>query len=102
MSVKRPVWSFFIPSTLYANVRRVAYFAPHILFALSATAVVLKQSNYRATLADEDAQTADRIDRRAYVALPDGRVAQVHPYVNMDFTLCGLWGAFKETFSMLP
>jgi hypothetical protein len=102
MTVRRPIWSFFLPATPFAQLRRVAYHAPHILFAFSAAAVVLKQSNFRPRLADEAADTSDRIERRAYVALPDGRMAQVHPYVNLDFTPSGLWAAFLETFSMLP
>jgi hypothetical protein len=102
MVVKRPIWSFFLPSTPFAQLRRVAYHAPHILFALSASAIVLKQSNFRSKLDDETTDTTDRIERRAYVALPDGRMAQVHPYVNVDFTPSGIWGALCETFSMLP
>ena len=102
MNIKRPLWSFFIPATPYAQLRRISYHAPHILFGLSAAAIVLKQSEFRPKLEDESPTTSDRIERRAYVALPDGRMAQVHPYVNVDFSPAGIWQAFKETFSMLP
>ena len=102
MSVRRPLWSFFIPHTTEANLRRVSVAAPTILFGISAAAVVAKQSYFRPTLALEDEATADRIDRRAYVALPDGRMAQVHPRVDTVMTLGGLWESTKETFSLLP
>eukprot|EP00672_Neobodo_designis_P026743 CAMPEP_0174850496 /NCGR_PEP_ID=MMETSP1114-20130205/19611_1 /TAXON_ID=312471 /ORGANISM="Neobodo designis, Strain CCAP 1951/1" /LENGTH=102 /DNA_ID=CAMNT_0016084957 /DNA_START=43 /DNA_END=351 /DNA_ORIENTATION=+ len=102
MSVRRPLWSFFIPHTFEANVRRVSVAAPTILFGLSACAVVAKQSYFRPTLAEEDAATSDRIDRRAYVALPDGRMAQVHPRVDTTLTLGGLWESTKESLSLLP
>lgn len=102
VNVQRPLWSYFISSTPSAQLRRVAYAAPVLLFGISAAAIVRKQSVVRNALYDEAATTADRIDRRAYVALPDGRMAQVHPYVNVDFTVSGLWNAFKETFSALP
>lgn len=102
MSIRRPIWSFFIPTTPEARIRRVSVAAPTILFGISTFAILAKQGYYRPTLAAEDAQTWDRIERRAYVALPDGRMAQVHPRVDMDLTICGIWNSIKETCSLLP
>lgn len=55
---------------------------------LASTAILLKQSHYRTRLGDEDPETYDRIDRRGYVALPDGRMALVYPIIDtqMSFT----------------
>jgi hypothetical protein len=102
MSVRRPLWSFFIPHTPEANLRRVAVAAPTLLFAISGCAVVAKQTYFRPTLAEESEATSDRISRRAYVALPDGRMAQVHPRVDTVLTLGGIWESAKESFSLLP
>lgn len=102
MSTKRPVWSFFIPRTPTAVLRGVAFSAPTVLFGVAGTAIVLKQSFYRNSLIDEDAATWDRIDRRAYVALPDGKMALVYPVVHADTSLCGMWRAVKASLNPMP
>lgn len=102
MTIRRPLWSFFVPTTPEARIRRVSVAAPTILFGIATAAIVAKQGYYRPTLAEEDPQTWDRIERRAYVALPNGQMAQVHPRVDMDLTVCGIWNSLKETFSLLP
>ena len=102
MSVRRPVWSFFVPTTLAAKVRKVSVAAPLGLFALSAAAVLAKQAYFRAALADEEAGVCDRITRRAYVALPNGEMALVHPRINTDFTVCGIVRQFAESLNPMP
>lgn len=102
MSVSRPLWSFFIPRTPTATLRGAAFAAPTILFGVATTAIVLKQSFYRTSLLDEDAATWDRIDRRAYVALPDGKMALVFPIVHADTSLCGMWRALKSSVNPMP
>lgn len=102
MSVRRPLWAYFIPATPEAQLRRISVAAPTLLFGIGAFAVLAKQSYYRPTLAQEADQTWDRIERRAYVALPDGRMAQVHPRVDAVPTICGLWNSVTEALSLLP
>nr|CCC91101.1 conserved hypothetical protein [Trypanosoma congolense IL3000] len=84
--VKRPLWSYFVPTTWASKLHRVSYHAPLLMFGVSAFALVARQSYYRGALADEDDKTCDRIDRRAYVALPDGRMALVYPIVDTQLT----------------
>jgi hypothetical protein len=102
MSVRRPLWSWFIPTTPEARIRRVSVAAPTLLFGIASAAIIAKQSYYRTDLASEDENTWDRIDRKAYVALPDGRLAQVHPRVDAVITLGNLWQSLKETLNPLP
>lgn len=102
MTIKRPVWSFFIPRTGASMLRGTAQRAPALMFAASATALLLKQSYYRPQLIDEDANTWDRIERRSYVALPDGRMALVYPVIMPDVSLKGLWYAFVDSLNPLP
>lgn len=100
--VKRPLFTYFLPSTLTSKVRRVSFAAPTLLFAISAAAILSKQSFYRTSLDDESIDTWDRIERRSYVALPDGRMALVYPVIYPDVSVAKLWEAFKETMSLLP
>lgn len=102
MSVRRPIWGVFIPTTVTAKLRTASFAAPTLLFGLASTAIVLKQSFYRNSLHDEEAATWDRIDRRAYIALPDGRTALVHPRIDSRLSLCSLWSSFKEMVNPLP
>lgn len=102
MSVRRPLWLLFVPATASSQVRRVAFAAPFLMFGAAALAINGKQSYVRHSLADEKEGTSDRVERRGYVILPDGRAALVHPRVDTDFTLAGIWSSVKETFSLLP
>lgn len=102
MTLRRPVWFWFIPQTTDARIRAVSVAAPTLLFGITTAAILAKQSYYRASLAEEDAATWDRVDRRAYVALPNGRMAQVHPRVDTDLTVGGMISSVKETLSLLP
>lgn len=100
--VKRPLFTFFLPSTMISRLRRVSFAAPVILFGVSAGAIVSKQSYYRTMLDDEAFDTCDRIERRAYVALPDGRMALVYPIVYPSVSPCTVWEGVKEMFSLMP
>jgi hypothetical protein len=101
-NVKRPLFTYFLPGSFASRVRRISYAAPTILFAGSVLAILSKQSYFRSTLAEESVETTDRIERRSYVALPDGRMALVYPVVYPDVTPTKLWEALKETVSLLP
>lgn len=101
-NIKRPLFTYFLPGSISSRVRRISYAAPTILFVGSALAILSKQSYFRTALADESADTCDRIERRSYVALPDGRMALVYPIVYPDVTPAKLWEALQETFSLLP
>jgi hypothetical protein len=72
------------------------------MFGVSSMAIVLNQIHYRNELSEEKYDTHDRIDRRAYVALPDGRMALVYPVITPDVSLPSLWRAAKEMLSLLP
>ncbi len=102
MSTTRPLWSFFVPTTTASKVRKISVAAPFLLFVASANAVLSKQGYFRATLADEDKDVSDRINRRGYVALPNGEMALVHPRVNTDFSLRGVLRAFVESVNPMP
>jgi hypothetical protein len=102
MSVRRPAWSFFVPTTAASKIRKVSVAAPLLLFVASADAILCKQENFRANLADEDIATTDRINRRSYVALPNGEMALVHPQINTDFSISGILRQFVETLNPMP
>ena len=102
MSVRRPIWSFFVPTTAASKIRKVSVAAPLLIFIASTEAILAKQENCRINLADEDIATSDRITRRSYVALPNGEMALVHPKINTDFTFSGILCQFVETFNPMP
>ena len=102
MGVNRSYWTYVTPATFAARMRRVSVAAPTLLFALSASALLAKQSYRRVNLSEEDAATDDRIDRRAYVALPDGRMALVHPAINAHLTFGHTVKSLKEFFNPMP
>lgn len=102
MSTQRPIWSFFVPTTGASKVRKLSVAAPLLLFLGSADAILAKQGYFRAKLADEDKNVADRINRRGYVALPNGDMALVHPRINTDFSLPGVLRAFVEAANPMP
>ncbi len=91
-----------MPTTAASKVRKISVAAPLALFALSATAICCKQEHLRGTLADEAADVTDRINRRAYVALPDGRMALVHPKIDTDFTVSGVFWQLVDAVNPLP
>lgn len=72
------------------------------MFFLASSAILVKQSYYRTNLSDEDPQTCDRIDRRAYVALPDGRMALVYPIIDTQVTFTRTVGAFLDAVNPFP
>ncbi|EPY34690.1 hypothetical protein STCU_01412 [Strigomonas culicis] len=100
--VRRPLWGLLIPSTYTSRVRATAFYAPFLMFVLASTAILLKQSHYRANLADEDEKTFDRIDRRAYVALPDGRMALIYPIIDTQTTLTRSIISFVDAVNPFP
>ena len=102
MSVRRPLWSFFVPTTAASKVRKVSVAAPLLLFGLSADAVLAKQGYLRGKLADEEPDVTDRINRRAYVALPNGEMALVYPNIDTDFSLCGIMWQLVDSLNPLP
>jgi hypothetical protein len=102
MTVRRPLWSFFVPSTSASKVRKISVAAPLLLFVFSVDAILAKQEHLRGKLADEDADVADRIARRSYVALPNGEMALVHPKINTDFSIRGILRQIVETFNPMP
>ncbi len=102
MVERRPFWLAFVPGTGASYLRRVGYAAPLVLCGVSLYAVNAKQAWKRHSLADESEKTTDRIERRAYVVLPDGRSALVHPRIDTSLTPSAMWNSMKETFSLLP
>ena len=102
MSVNRPLWTFFVPTTTASKVRKFSVAAPLSLFLLSVAGICAKQGYFRARLADEGADVTDRISRRAYVALPNGEMALVHPKINTDFSIIGIVRAFAEGLNPMP
>ncbi len=102
MTVRRPLWSFFVPTTASSKIRKISVAAPLLLFVFSTDAILAKQENLRGKLADEDANVSDRINRRSYVALPNGEMALVHPKINTDFSIRGIFRQLVETFNPMP
>ena len=102
MSVRKPIWSFFIPTTAAAKVRTASYATPAILFAITCSAVQAKQMYYRNDLHSEAEATHDRIERRGYVALPDGRMALVHPQVDARITVANLGYSLWDAINPIP
>lgn len=101
-NVKRPLWSFLLPQTYTSRLHTLAFHAPTIVFLTAICAIVSKQSFYRTNLADEDAVTFDRIDRRAYVALPDGRMALVYPIIDTQTSFSRTVMSFLDAISPFP
>ncbi|ESS69157.1 succinate dehydrogenase cytochrome B subunit [Trypanosoma cruzi] len=101
-TVKRPFWSYFVPSTYTSRIHRWAYYAPTLMFGVSTAAILMRQSYYRSSLADEDENTCDRVDRRAYVALPDGRMALVYPIVDTQVTPTRVILSFLDSINPMP
>eukprot|EP00796_Vickermania_ingenoplastis_P006015 gene6015-4319_t len=100
--VKRPMWRVFVPTTCVARIRSIAYYAPLWVFGIASFAILNKQCHYRATLMDEETATYDRIHRRAYVALPDGRMALVYPIVDTQTSFSRTVTAFLDACNPFP
>lgn len=100
--VKRPLWSFLVPATYTSRVRSIAFSAPFWMFCIASMAILNKQSHYRTNLSDEDNKTYDRIDRRAYVTLPDGRMALVYPIIDTQVTFTRTVMAFLDAVNPFP
>lgn len=100
--VRRPLWSFLVPVTYTGRLRSMAHNAPLWMFMIASTAILLKQSNYRNTLSEEDPNTYDRIDRRAYVTLPDGRMALVYPIIDTQVTVTRTVISFLDAINPFP
>jgi hypothetical protein len=101
-NVKRPLWSLLLPQTYTSRLHAFSFHAPTILFLTAVCAIISKQSYYRSNLADEDARTFDRIDRRAYVALPDGRMALVYPIVDTQTSFSRTVISFLDAVNPFP
>lgn len=101
-SVKRPLWRIFVPTTCAAKLRTFAYYAPFSLFGIATFAILQRQCHYRANIADESLDTCDRIDRRAYVALPDGRMALVYPCIDTQMSITRTVMSFLDAINPLP
>lgn len=100
--VKRPLWSFLLPQTYTSRMHSMAFYAPTMMFLLATAAIISKQSHYRTNLADEDINTYDRIDRRAYVALPDGRMALVYPIIDTQTSFSRTVISFLDAVNPFP
>ncbi|CCW61562.1 unnamed protein product [Phytomonas sp. EM1] len=100
--VRRPLWSFFLPATVSSRLRTIGYNSFMLMFFISSAAILNSQSYYRSKLLDEDEKTCDRIDRRAYVALPDGRMALVYPIIDTQATFTRTVLAFLDSVNILP
>lgn len=99
---KRPIWRVFVPTTCAAKLRSAAVYAPYWLFAVATYAILQRQCHYRNNLALEAPETYDRVDRRAYVALPDGRMALVYPIIDTQMSFTRVVGSFLEALNPLP
>ena len=93
---------FLVPTTPAAALHKAAYFGPVALFVIAGATIVLRQSYFRNDLAEEDSATWDRIERRAYIRLPDGRHALIYPVVEPRVSPGALWSSLLDTLSVLP
>lgn len=101
-SIRRPLWRIFVPTTGAAKLRTFAYYAPFSLFGIATYAILQRQSHYRTNIADESPETFDRIDRRAYVALPDGRMALVYPCIDTQMSFTRSVMSFLDAINPFP
>lgn len=90
------------PMTLAAWVRSMAFRAPQFMCGLGCCALAARAFYHHPKLQQEAAESSDRITRRAYVALPDGRMALVHPAVHARLTAPNLFWAVVDTLNPLP
>lgn len=102
MSASRPFFSFFLPMTPGSRTRSLAHRYKGILFGLSVGSILATQVYTRPELVDEAPGTYDRIHRRAYMTLPDGRQALVYPIVYTDLSFYGLYKNLCESLNPLP
>jgi hypothetical protein len=98
----RPLWSYFLPQTPAARLRTVSAAAPGIMLTIGAAAIIMKQAPWQGSAEASPAAAWDRVERRAYVALPDGRMALVHPKVDVDASVRGLFNSLWESCTLLP
>ncbi|CAD2217983.1 hypothetical protein AGDE_00625 [Angomonas deanei] len=100
--VKRPLWGLFLPATYTSRVHAASFYAPFLMFCIASISILVKQSYYRANLADEETKTYDRIDRRAYVALPNGKMALVYPIIDTQSTFSRTVISFLDAINPFP
>lgn len=91
-------WRMLYPTTFNGMVRSLGSQARFLLFGLALYSLYKKEEY----LSPTEGAMFDRIDRRGYVRLPDGRLAQVNPQISTDLTPAGIWQTFKEMINPLP
>jgi len=91
-------WRVAYPKTTAATVRTLGSRARYAMFGAALVALWNKE----ALLRDTEGPIFDRVQRKGYVRLPDGRLAQVNPQIDTDLTPSGMWQSLKETLNPLP
>lgn len=102
MTIKRPLWRIFVPTTCAAKLRTGAAYAPLCIFGAATYAILQRQCHYRQSLGNEESETYDRINRRAYVALPDGRMALVYPIIDTQMSFTRTVMSFLDAINPFP
>ncbi len=77
--VVRAPWRPFVPMSLAARLRIASVYHRFIFLGVALAALYATRRHYGAKLAAESPATDDRISRKGFVLLPDGRLAQVPP-----------------------
>eukprot|EP01002_Notosolenus_urceolatus_P014849 NODE_6789_length_606_cov_6.102334_g5804_i0.p1 GENE.NODE_6789_length_606_cov_6.102334_g5804_i0~~NODE_6789_length_606_cov_6.102334_g5804_i0.p1 ORF type:complete len:123 (+),score=2.73 NODE_6789_length_606_cov_6.102334_g5804_i0:157-525(+) len=95
-------WRALVPLTPAARLKAIARPAKFYLFALSLIALAATHMHQRSKRALEGDHVADRVPRRGYVVLPDGRLAQVWPQVDVRLDIRSLWQGLGETLNPVP
>eukprot|EP00996_Jenningsia_fusiforme_P004181 NODE_4985_length_734_cov_58.400000_g4627_i0.p1 GENE.NODE_4985_length_734_cov_58.400000_g4627_i0~~NODE_4985_length_734_cov_58.400000_g4627_i0.p1 ORF type:complete len:143 (-),score=28.38 NODE_4985_length_734_cov_58.400000_g4627_i0:245-673(-) len=96
---KRFLFRAAYPQTLPGRLRGVSSRVKYIFFGIAAWSLHRQDQMLRA--ANEGA-SFDRIQRKGYVRLPDGTLAQINPQIDTDLSPSGMWQTLKETLNPVP
>eukprot|EP00668_Euglena_longa_P011136 GGOE01013515.1.p1 GENE.GGOE01013515.1~~GGOE01013515.1.p1 ORF type:complete len:143 (-),score=12.87 GGOE01013515.1:379-807(-) len=86
------------PTTTQATIRTLGSKARFALLGVALISIYKQDAHLRPT----EGAFFDRVQRKGYVRLPDGRLAQVNPQIDTDLTPRGIWNTVKDTLNPVP
>eukprot|EP01012_Entosiphon_sulcatum_P067213 TRINITY_DN967_c0_g1_i1.p2 TRINITY_DN967_c0_g1~~TRINITY_DN967_c0_g1_i1.p2 ORF type:complete len:145 (-),score=18.06 TRINITY_DN967_c0_g1_i1:35-445(-) len=92
--VVRAWWRPLISQTVPARLKTFNLSSKYVLFGIASVAIFRK--TYASTIPN------DGVDRKGYVRLPDGRLAQVYPQIDTDLSPLGLIRSAIDSINPVP
>eukprot|EP00992_Anisonema_acinus_P010797 TRINITY_DN6863_c0_g1_i1.p1 TRINITY_DN6863_c0_g1~~TRINITY_DN6863_c0_g1_i1.p1 ORF type:complete len:145 (-),score=18.59 TRINITY_DN6863_c0_g1_i1:34-468(-) len=93
------LWRTFYPLTSAARLRTFGAKSKFALFGVALVGLYQKDAFLRA---HGEGPAFARVERKGYVRLADGRLAQVCPQIDADLSIFGAFNSLLETLNPVP